>query len=124
MKYDINVMTRDKEGNITYRFPSLSGRIVGKEKLAQWFIRTLYDNNGGGLLSIIRSSVSWGESDIRMAIVNTTNKIKEFQRGTNPHPDELLIGVSVKLLDIRRKDGIVDIKLVLLTPSGEAPLSI
>lgn len=117
MAYDISVMRTDINGNVDYRFSGMNGRIVGREKLAQWFIKCLYADNIGGLLRLARSG-KMDEASVRLALVATGRHVSMLQSGKALSVDERYNGIAINKVIVGDKFGKAEIEFVLKSPDG------
>ena len=119
MAFDISVMNVNSDGVLDYRFSSLGGKITGKQKLAEHYLKALYDDEIGGLIKMIRTAGRWGESEIRYAVYEASRKIKSRQLGMSLHPDERLSRVSIKRLYLDKANSSrMDLEIVITSESG------
>lgn len=124
MGYDISIMKTGKDGKVDYRYSGLSGRCVGSDKLMQHFIKHLYADDIGGLIKLIRETHGWDETNIRIAILNTTRYIEKLQVGKSLHPAEKLVSVKIDKIEILRKEGVVNMEFTLKTQAGSISVSL
>lgn len=124
MTYDVSIMSTDKDGRVTYRLPSLSHKISGKDKLVQHFIKNLYDDNIGGLIRLLRETREWGAGDVIDTVHKTVRYMQAIQSGKSIHPDEKLKGASISRLSIDRKAGKVDIAVAIKSAGGVSVITI
>ncbi len=122
--YDISIMSADKNGRLTYGLPSLSGKISGREKLTQHFIKHLYDDNIGGLIKLLTEKRSWDDGDIVNCVYLTVRHMKRLQANRSLHPDEKLEGASIKRMQVDKKAGKVDIEISIKSAGSTSTITI
>jgi len=123
MSYD-SVMTTNNKGEVQYKMAGLSERITGKKKVAQHFIKHLYGDKVGGLLSTLRR-LGWTRSDIVACVMRTVAYIKNKQATQiSLHSEEKLVGAEIKKLDILQNNTSVNIEIAIQTMAGTVNITL
>lgn len=119
MRYDLNLISIDTEGMVTYDSPNTGARAIGLIKILQIWLKLFLGNDCGGVLQAVKASKEDGADSCRTKIVAglmmANNKILQIQRDLDISDSERFKECLLKSLDINLKIGEIKIELEFST---------
>lgn len=127
---DLKIIELDNKGNVFFTLRNLGGRAIGIDKLTQKYCRFIYGSDCGALLQLFRTNklspttIEYFSNAIVAAVSNTNEKILNIQKDLNLHSDEKFVDCRIRTLDIKPRQGIINLGLELITETGNINLAL